>query len=85
MFMRYKFIIIGIALGLIGFVVGCANITIPSERQIHRWQMDAERGDARAQYKLGSCYYNGQGVETNYTEAVKWFRKSAEKNNAMAQ
>ena len=30
-----------------------------------------------AQYILGFCYYNGKGVEQNYEEAVKWYRKSA--------
>ena len=35
----------------------------------------AERGDADAQFKLGMCYFNGDGVPQNVTEAVKWIRK----------
>ena len=33
---------------------------------------------------LGNCYKNGKGVEKNYKEAVKWFKKAAEKGNAWA-
>ena len=36
-------------------------------------QTRAERGDAKAQYALGLCYYNGNGVIKNYVEAYKWF------------
>ena len=45
----------------------------------------AERGDAIAQYRLGSCYSNGDGVETNKVEAVRWYRMAAEQGHAGAQ
>ena len=45
----------------------------------------AERGDAEAQYRLGSMYRNGIGVARNYVEAVKWFRRSAEQGHPNAQ
>jgi TPR repeat protein len=32
----------------------------------------AERGDVRAQYNLGGCYYRGDGVPQDYTRAVYW-------------
>src|SRR6516162_3219738 len=38
-----------------------------------------------AQYDLGLCYYNGQGVRKDYGEALKWFHKAAEQNFAPAQ
>ena len=34
---------------------------------------------------LGVCYYNGRGVEQNYEEAVKWYKKAAEQGNDDAQ
>ena len=34
---------------------------------------------------LGNCYCDGEGVEQNYTEAVKWYTKAAEQGNADAQ
>ncbi len=49
------------------------------------YQEMAEQGDAFAQYKLGCCYYHGDGVGCDYQEAVKWFRKAAEQGNAAAQ
>ncbi len=45
----------------------------------------AEKGDATAQFNLGVNYFKGQGVEQDYVEAVKWFRKAAEQGNAQAQ
>jgi len=45
----------------------------------------AEAGDAVAQYRLGTCYYFGQGVAQDYKEAAKWDMKSAEQGNAIGQ
>ena len=42
-------------------------------------------GNSSAQNSLGACYYNGEGVEQNYTEAVKWFRKAAEQGHEDAK
>jgi uncharacterized protein len=46
---------------------------------------DAEKGDAEPQCELGRRYYGGQGVATNYVEAVRWWRKAAEQNHAQSQ
>ena len=35
-------------------------------------QPRAEAGDLQAQFKLGLCYLNGEGVVKNYVEAYKW-------------
>ena len=45
----------------------------------------AKQGDAKAQDTLGDCYYNGEGVEQDYMEAVKWYRKAADQGNSDAQ
>ena len=45
----------------------------------------AEQGDAEAQERLGSIYYEGMGIEKDCSEAVKWWEKSAEQGNADAQ
>ena len=45
----------------------------------------ANKGDVVAQNKLGMCYYNGDGVEQSYEEAVKWFEKAAEQRHAVAR
>ncbi len=41
--------------------------------------------DQIAYFETGLAYYNGAGVEKDYSEAVKWFRKAAEQNHAQAQ
>ncbi|TAL05927.1 MAG: sel1 repeat family protein, partial [Verrucomicrobia bacterium] len=45
----------------------------------------AASGDPQAQCYMGVCYQNGQGVQQDYNEAVKWFRRSAEQNDQVAQ
>jgi len=46
----------------------------------------AEQGDVRAQNGLGALYDNGLGVpRRDSSEAVKWYRRAAEKGYAPAQ
>ena len=45
----------------------------------------AERGNADAQFKLGSLYHEGLSVSQDYTEALKWFRRAAEQGDVNAQ
>ncbi len=51
-----------------------------------KWfRLDAEQGDAEAQYNLGFMYENGEGVPQDYAEAVRWYRMAAEQGHANAQ
>lgn len=45
----------------------------------------ANKEDERAQNELGYRFEKGVGVPVNHSEAVKWYRKSAEQGNAAAQ
>ena len=49
------------------------------------WRTLAEKGDAEAQYQLGTLYAEGKGVEQNDATAMTWFQRSAEQGNAHAQ
>ena len=40
---------------------------------------------AMAQVNLGRCYEHGEGVTKDEVEAVKWYRKAAEQNDAQAE
>ena len=40
----------------------------------------AEKGHLESQHNLGICYFNGHGTQKNPEEAVKWFRKAADRN-----
>lgn len=55
------------------------------KRAVQKMKMAAEAGSAKAQYRLGFMYLNGQGVQRDEAEAAKWFRKLAEKGRASAQ
>jgi TPR repeat protein len=46
---------------------------------------EAERGDAKAQFRLGNTYFTGEGVLKDEVEAINWWRKAAEQGYAEAQ
>ena len=48
-------------------------------------RLAAEQGDPAAQCYFGICHQTGQGVQQDYGEAVKWFRRAAEQNDSAAQ
>ena len=77
-----------IAWMLLAEVCGC-RAPLASERtealSATEPQEQAKDGDATAQYNLGICYYNGDGVAVDKAEAVKWLRKAAEKGHLQAQ
>jgi TPR repeat protein len=73
-------------------LVGCYAVPLPAQQieedrklLVAVIRAKAQKGDALAQYYLGSCYFKGHGVAANYVEAVKWFRRAAEQNDAKAQ
>ena len=45
----------------------------------------AEKGDAKAQFHLGECYYKGDGVGQDYKQAVYWWRKAADQGDEDAK
>lgn len=56
-----------------------------TDSNVREYRARAAQGDAIAQYSLGACYWNGQGVDRNFVEAAKWFRKAADQGNTLAQ
>lgn len=59
-----------------------------SDSQISDFQKlkdKAEKDDYQAQYKLGVCYANGEGVAKDMTQAAAWYRESALHGFALAQ
>lgn len=47
-----------------------------------RWfRKAADQGHAEAQFNLGNCYYNGEGVALDRAEAVRWLRKAADQGH----
>ena len=63
-------------------LVGCGE---SAEEQAAKAKTKAQAGDTEAQFVLGIMYANGSGVEQDFKEAVKWFRKAAHQGYARAQ
>lgn len=63
------------------------RVTPKDYREGLKWyRKAADHGYARAQYRLGMCYYMGEvGLKRNYTEAAKWFQKAAAQGLDAAQ
>ena len=50
------------------------------------WLLKAAKQDyADAQYLLGNCYKEGEGIKQNFEEALKWYREGASQNHREAQ
>jgi TPR repeat protein len=45
----------------------------------------ADRGDPKAQYRVGVMYQHGWGVPLDHSGAVSWFRQAADQGDAEAQ
>ena len=46
-------------------------------------KIEAEKGNAPAQFNLGLMYDNGRGVPKDEAEAVKWYRKAADQGDVV--
>lgn len=46
---------------------------------------NAVKGNVKAQFDLAICYYEGSGIDKNYTEAYAWMLKAAQQGHARAQ
>lgn len=57
----------------------------PKKTELQSLKELAEKGDAAAQYKLGSMFQEGVKIGKNAMEAARWFKKSAEAGNPKAQ
>jgi len=49
------------------------------------WQPLADQGVAEAQYRVGTLYAEGKGVDQDDAKAAAWFQKAADQGNADAQ
>ncbi len=81
-------------------LVGCSSTAAHNQQALEQGQNSFSQGhyttafrqllpaakasDADAQYAVGYMYYYGEGVTQNRTQAMNWFRKSAQQNNAKA-
>ena len=62
-----------------------AEIQIKHKNSIEELKESALSGDVEAQFNLGMCYYEGDGVDIDHTQAAIYFRLAAVKGDADAQ
>ena len=54
------------------------------EEAVSWFRRAADKGNAEAMWRLGKCYFLGNGVTKSDEDAVSWFRRAADKGNAGA-
>ncbi len=57
----------------------------PTPEQIEATRQAAKKGNAEAQYALGTCYMMGKGVTRDKEEAVHWWTQAARQGHVQAQ
>lgn len=57
----------------------------PDEEAASFFSIGAKNGDISSQFYLGEMYEKGIGVERNMDEAIKWYKKSAERGDKIAK
>jgi TPR repeat protein len=62
-----------------------AGMTAEEVKAFEGYRDLAEKGDREAQFKLGVCYYEGDGVAKARVNAFSWYLKAAEQGLAKAQ
>src|ERR1700677_614732 len=77
---------------LVLLLLGATPVQLPAQQAdadrklLTEIRAKAEKGDAKFQGYLGDAFYfNALGVAQDYVEAVKWYRKAAEQNDARVQ
>ena len=53
--------------------------------ELESLRKQAEQGDAKAQSDLGDMYFDGRGVQQDYTVAAKWYSLAAEQGDARSK
>lgn len=60
------------------------GLALPYSEAVYWHRKAADKGNAKAMFKLGLAYGYGYGVPENDSEAVYWYRKAADKGNVKA-
>jgi TPR repeat protein len=76
-----------LAIGIALPILAVAQTTQPSDAKLSLAELrqQAEQGDAEARYNFGRRYDEAEGVEQDFAESAKWYRKAAEQGYAKAQ
>lgn len=59
--------------------------SVPDAADVEVLRMDAEKGTAKSQYELGCLYRWGKGIKKDFRQALTWFIKAADQDDAAAR
>lgn len=54
------------------------------EEAVSWFHRAADKGNTEAMWRLGACYFTGNGVTESYVEAASWFLRAADNGNTEA-
>jgi len=66
-------------------VVGLLNSGKDRKKAFPLYQKAADAGHIDAMYKLGCGLYEGDGIQQNRTDGIKWLKKAAERGHERAK
>ncbi len=61
------------------------TITAPTAHEVEGLVKLARKGDALAQFRLAHAYETGHGTRQSYSEAIRWYKLSANQGLPQAQ
>jgi hypothetical protein len=67
------------------YKLGCGGVAKDHAEAVRLYSLAAVQGNARAQFRLGVRFENGQGVAQDRAEAIRWYRLAAAQGDAAAQ
>src|ERR1051326_3033312 len=65
--------------------LGSAALPDKMSDQLEALSKKALEGDTNAQLRMGLAFEFGQGVDKNLEEAMRWYRKAADRGDPLAQ
>ena len=71
-------------LALILIIIFESSSFAARDRNLKSLKVRAANGDSEAMYTIGLMYHDGDGVNQDYAEALKWYKKAAEADNPKA-
>lgn len=70
-------------------LLNCLTLNIYADtlydKRFKRWQAQAEKGNAYAQYSLGNSYLRGNEVKVDIQQAIKWFEAAAKQDHSKSE
>lgn len=61
------------------------GVDVDQKKAVELYEQSANKGYPKAQFYLGDCYFNGEGVEEDEGKARYWYHRAADNGNEDAK